>query len=158
MHTGHSVPGNGKKPLEVPAGMVTRIDVQRILGVSRTMTRKLEEGGKLMATIDANGLHLFLRSDVIELARIRGRGVVGRAAESPKVAQMLFDMFERGLELPQIVMESGQSPVTVRAMYEQYRTPLRRKRSPLSDDSAAGELKDAAQQFQQMLTRLSGER
>jgi hypothetical protein len=55
-------------------------------------------------------------------------------------------------------MESGQSPVTVRAMYEQYRTPLRRKRSPLSDDSAAGELKDAAQQFQQMLTRLSGER
>lgn len=102
--------------------MVTRADVMRILGCSRALTYKYEQKGKLRAVIDAKGVHHFARSDVIELARARGRPFADRVEAS--VAAECFRLFRMHVELPEVVMQTKQTPATVRALYLEYKTPL----------------------------------
>ena len=77
-----------------------------------------------------------------------------------KIAARLFDLFEQGWELPAIVMETGESPTVVRAMFEEYRTPLRRKNSALGgapgDPSDAANLTDAVKELQRALDARGG--
>jgi hypothetical protein len=154
IHTGAPVPNGAKKSLEVPPGMVTRGEVQRILGLSRAGTRKAESAGKLSATIDDRGRHLFLRTEVLELARIRGK--TWREKDSGKTAARLFDLFEQGWELPAIVMETGESPTIVRALYEEYRQPLRRSpTSALANGDAGDAIRAAAADFQRAISDLT---
>ncbi len=51
--------------------LLTASDAGRILGLSRDMVRILSNRGVLPSLRAANGYHLFRRSDVEELARVR---------------------------------------------------------------------------------------
>jgi hypothetical protein len=104
------------------ASMLTRADVMRILGCSRALTFKLEARGKLRAVVDAKRVHHFARVDVLELARTRGRPFTDRVEAS--VAAECFRLFRLGLALPEIVMQTKQTPATVRALFAEYKTPL----------------------------------
>lgn len=116
-------------PLARPDGMLRRVDVQRILGCSRSLTFHLEQQGKLKAVIDRDGVHLFLRTDVLELARLRGRPHADKIAGT--IAAEIFRLFREGTELPEIVMMTQQSPATVRALYNEFRRPLEPETSPI---------------------------
>jgi hypothetical protein len=129
--------------------MIMRADAMRILALTRSGVRKLEERGKLTATIGERGHHFFLRSDVIALAHARGQRP--QLQERGKIAQRVFDLFETGYGLPDIVRQTGEAPATIRSLYEEWITPLgaKTKREKTGDD-----VKEAAEELARALERL----
>ena len=128
--------------------MVTRPEIARLFGVTRQAVAKMESAGKLTATIDAVGRHLFLREEVLELARIRGRHF--RARVEGKLAARVFDLFEQGCTLPQIVQQTGEHPTTIRALWAEYTTPLKKPRDKGDDGET---IREATADLQSLLER-----
>jgi hypothetical protein len=103
-------------------GMVLRGEAARLLGCSRRRVQQFEAEGRLRAVVDAKGIHHFARADVLAFASKRGRPHADRVHGT--IAAQVFALFRESVELPEIVMRTQQSPVTIRALYEEYRRPL----------------------------------
>jgi hypothetical protein len=117
------------------SGMITRVDVAGLLGVSRSMVRKLEAAGKLHPILSQEGINLFSREEVVDFARRRGKNLGEKIAG--KLAAQAFELFESGATLPQIVMQLGISPGDVRRLWGEYNRPLERPKSPLVEAASA---------------------
>lgn len=102
-------------------GFLPPRDVRSVLGISRTYLEKLRKTGKLQTVKDEHGVHQFSRAEVLALAR-RRHVKVDKVAAS--IAVQVFEFFRDGYELPEIVMQTGQSPETIRGLYREYKTPL----------------------------------
>ena len=107
-----------KKSTSAPAGMLLRHQVAWILGVTPSGVQRMQERGKLRSVRDPEGRDLFARVDVFELARLRR--LPSHRCFDDAVAAQVFEMFRAGWDLPEIVIETGESPRTIRALHEEY--------------------------------------
>jgi transcriptional regulator with XRE-family HTH domain len=118
----------------LPRHTLTRADVARRLGISRSSVRRLE-GGELHPELGADGIWRFdpaeLRSSVTATRSVRpsARPAVQvtsgtTAAERGRLAARVFRLFERQWTLPQIVLATKQPPDVVRALYHEWLTSL----------------------------------
>jgi hypothetical protein len=107
-----------KKSTPAPAGMLLRHQVAWILGVTPSGVQRMQERGKLRSVRDLEGRDLFARVDVFELARLRR--LASHRCVDAAVAAQVFEMFRAGWDLPEIVIETGESPRTIRALHEDY--------------------------------------
>jgi hypothetical protein len=107
--------------------MLTRGEVARILGCSRRRIAQFEEAGRLRAIVDGKGVHHFARADVLAFAKNR---VVHADKVAGTIAADVFRLFREGVELPEIVMQTQQSPATIRSLWEEFRRPLEAPASP----------------------------
>jgi hypothetical protein len=122
-----------QQPKAPKPATVTRSIASKMLGCSRTRVRQFEAEGRLRAVeIDDKGIHHYLLSDLQALVRERGNGVAPDRVHGTIAAQV-FKMFREGVELPEIVMQTQQSPMTIRQLYEEYSRPLGHKPSPTVD-------------------------
>jgi MerR HTH family regulatory protein len=110
------------------------VETRRLLGCSRALLRKYERKGRLHPVRDARGDRLYARAEVLRLCEQRS----SIAHVEGQVAARVFDLFNRGTPLPDIVIETGLPPRTVRALFREYTTPLRAPRAARSN-AAAGE-------------------
>ena len=130
--------------------MIMRGDVARILALTHSGVRKLEERGKLTAAkVGERGHRFFLRSEVIALAHARGQRP--QLQERGKLAQRIFALFETGYGLPDIVRQTGEAPETIRSLHEEWITPLGAKKAR---EVSGSEIKDAADELTRALERL----
>ena len=82
-----------------------------------------------------------------ELAREHG---VDIAALEGKLAARVFDLFEQGCTLPQIVQQTGEHPTTIRALWAEYTTPLKKPRDKGDDGET---IREATADLQSLLER-----
>lgn len=130
----------------------------KLLGVSRAMVFKLENSGSLrLAGTEEDGTHLFRREDVAELAKRRGKSAKEKAGDH--VAAKVFEMFEGGATLPEVVMQLQIAPSAVRSLYREYKTPLQGPAGSmpgLASTKAAAYSEDELAAAAEFLTRLKG--
>ena len=100
--------------------MVTTVQAAKLLGCSRRWIQKLQRRGRLHSIIDGSGVHHFARADVLAFAQANGR--VGHANGS--LVARVFAMFRERVDFPEIVIQTEQTPATIRALYDEYRRPL----------------------------------
>lgn len=109
-----------------PSGSFTRREAARVLGCSRTRVEQLEKEGKIHCLpfdkADGRATHYFARAEVLALARVRGRPNADRVHGT--IAAQIFELFRQTVDFPEIVIQTQQSPATVRALYAEYRRPL----------------------------------
>lgn len=103
------------------------VETRRLLGVSRTRIQQFERRGDLHPVVDERGVHRFARSEVERLRRARASRDEERTRR-PKVpgdvAARVFELFDEGWTLPQIVRETKLAPESVRELHVEYRTPF----------------------------------
>lgn len=92
----------------------------RTLGVTLTRVRQIEKAGKLHPQPDADGVQTFSRQEVVAFVHSRPP----RKKTDGAIAARAFQMFKDGFPFPEIVIETMQSPETVRRLFEEYRRPL----------------------------------
>jgi hypothetical protein len=103
------------------SAMWRRADVAKCLGIHVTRVRQLEAAGKLKASeIDANGVHLFDPRVIARMAKTRP----ARRVVDGELAATVFGMFANGYPLRLIVIETRQSPETIRKLHAEYLRPL----------------------------------
>jgi len=90
-------------------------------GYSRARIQQLRREGRLKSVVDTKGIHLHALADVLALAR-RHHVKVERVQAS--IAVQVFELFQAGMKLPDIVIRTGQTPQTVRELWEEYKRPL----------------------------------
>ncbi len=105
------------------------LQTRQLLGVSRTRVLQFEERGELHPIRDARGVHRYARSEVERLVRVRESSTDARmtrvGAKLPgEVVARVFELFDDGWTLPQIVRETKLPPEAVRALYVEYKTPV----------------------------------
>jgi hypothetical protein len=109
---------------------LTRMQVARLVGCSKTQVRNYERRGILRPSVDGKGVHWFLKAEVAALARKKESRADARAARADKrdrlgeLAARVFFLFREGVELPEIVIETKRSPELIRRLYDEYRRPL----------------------------------
>jgi Helix-turn-helix domain len=96
-------------------------EARTILGISRSYLQKLERQGKVSSIKDERGIHRYSRSEIAALA-LRRHVKVDRVHGT--IAVQVFELFQAGMELPDIVIRTGQSPATIRSLWEEYKRPL----------------------------------
>jgi hypothetical protein len=109
--------------------ILTPLQTRQLLGVSRTRILQFEDRGELHAIRDERGVHRYMRSEVERLVRVRAsspdRRVARVGAKLPgDVVARVFELFDDGWTLPQIVRETKLPPEAVRALHVEYRTPV----------------------------------
>jgi hypothetical protein len=118
---------------------LSRREVARALGVTKSAVRYLERTGQLHAIPDANGEATFVRADVIAYAakRLRRASRNHRSGDGGLIAADIFARFAAAesvgrleLCLPEIVRATCAPPALVRALYAEYRTPLGLRPAP----------------------------
>lgn len=117
-------------------GTLTTSQARTLLGLSRTRLLELANDGSLPCTRDQDGNRVFKLADVQAFARRRAPRIV--KAEG-SIAQQVFELFQAGMRLPDIVIRTGHSPAMIRHLWEEYCRPLK---APSS--TAAREAADAA--------------
>jgi hypothetical protein len=119
---------------------MTRTEVARALGVTLTRVRALETSGKLSPVADTRGVHTFDRREVAAYVRTRP----ARRQLDGKIAAVVFRMIRDGFALNAIVIETEQSPETIRKLFAEYRRPFVPVTDALADhfDRSARELDD----------------
>jgi hypothetical protein len=90
------------------------------------MVRALERDGILIPTLNGVGVAHFTEADVERVARERmvNSDVMGA------LAARVFKAFADGKDLADIVIEMKLPPSTVRALYDEFVTPLDRAETP----------------------------
>ncbi|MGH7434235.1 MAG: hypothetical protein ACRENE_01005 [Polyangiaceae bacterium] len=91
-----------------------------MLGVTLTRVRQLEASGKLRAMVDERGVHTFDPREVAAYARTRP----ARRQVDGQLAATVFRMIRDGYPLREIVIETSQSPETIRNLHAEYLRPL----------------------------------
>lgn len=112
-----------KKSTEKSSGTgprYTRSEAARVLGVGRSTVVRMEKAGELRAKVDG-GVHSFDPAEVAELARRRRNVATMKPGE---LAALVFQQFEDGKELSDIVRELQIEPATVRRLYLEFKTDL----------------------------------
>jgi len=103
------------------SSFLSPFEARTLLGISRSYLQKLEKKGQVASVIDHRGIHQYSRSEIAALA-LRRHVKVDRVHAS--IAVKVFELFEAGYEFPYIVIHTGQSPATVRALWAEYKRPL----------------------------------
>jgi rhamnose utilization protein RhaD (predicted bifunctional aldolase and dehydrogenase) len=96
-------------------------EVQKMTGYSRARVQQLRKAGRLKSVIDTKGVHLYELGDVKKIAMRRH---VSADRVHSAVAVQVFELFQAGMLLPDIVIRTGQSPTTIRELWEEYKRPL----------------------------------
>jgi hypothetical protein len=96
-------------------------DVRRMTGYSRTRIQQLTQSGKLPSVKSDSGAYLYELADVTAIAR-RRHVKVDKVHAS--IAVEVFELFQAGMKLPDIVIRTGQSPQTIRDLWEEFKRPL----------------------------------
>ena len=96
--------------------MLTRAEVTRLLGISRTRVRQLEER-LLHPTQDENGVHQF---DRVEIERF----LATREQKRKEVSSHLVAMLRANMPVLEIIVATGLSEDEVLRLYKQLRTPI----------------------------------
>ncbi len=109
--------------------VLSPLQTRQLLGVSRTRILQFEERGELHPVRDERGVHRYLRSEVERLIRVRAASADKRVtrvgAKLPgEVVARVFELFDEGWTLPQIVRETKLPPEAIRALHVEYRTPV----------------------------------
>lgn len=126
----------------VDGELLSKAGAAKLLGVSTRRILQLREQGKLSSTRDVNGVHLYERSSIIRLAVERANSAdprIHRKGVPTILASKVFELFDRGCTLPQVVQETQQPPDVVRALFVEYSTPLGqtpKPPAPPADDEA----------------------
>jgi hypothetical protein len=97
-----------------------RAQTARALGVSISRVRQLEREGKLLAHVDEQGVHTFEPRAIGALAKRR----TSRRQVDGEIAARVFRMIADGFPLRDIVIETAQSPETVRKLHAEYSRPF----------------------------------
>jgi hypothetical protein len=106
---------------ETAETFITRAEMARALGKSKTTVRRWEESGKLKPVKNEHGVNLFRPEDALTLnggARVRtlpkARAVVpGAANASSELAAEIFERLDRGIHAVEIVKELRAHPDVV---------------------------------------------
>jgi hypothetical protein len=109
--------------------VLSPLQTRQLLGVSRTRILQFEERGELHPVRDERGVHRYLRSEVERLIRVRAaspdKRVTRVGARLPgEIVARVFELFDEGWTLPQIVRETRLPPEAIRALHVEYRTPV----------------------------------
>lgn len=136
--------------MTAPRPTLTQQEARTILGLSRPSLIDLERQGKLHTVRSEGGHRTYIRDEVVALARKR-HVKVDRVAASIAVA--VFEMFKDGYELPEIVIQTGQSPATIRDLFAEYTTPLRRE----TPEAASKRLAEEQRAFDERMRHLDDE-
>lgn len=134
---------------------LTSSQAASLVGVSRSRWLQLVVKYKVRSTRDARRVRRYLREDVnrvLETRRLnfdrRMRGIGAGAAQDGQLVAEVFELFQAGLPLPEIVIQTKLPTQTIRALYADYSTPLGRKvKAPPSPDDIAREAADAHQRM-----------
>ncbi len=119
--------------------LLTRTSVARLLGISERRVRQLRDQGKLHPTTNREGVHFYERSEIMKLAAARANSSDPRLRKKgvPVIlAARVFEMFDNGATLSQIVQDTQQTPDVVRALYVEYSTPLGKAPATAPDPNA----------------------
>ena len=90
-------------------------EAKNILGISRSYLQKLEKQGRVSSIKDERGIHRYSRSEIAALA-LRRHVKVDKVHAS--IAVQVFELFQAGMQLPDIVIRTGQSPATIRTLWK----------------------------------------
>jgi DNA-binding transcriptional MerR regulator len=101
--------------------LLRRSEVAALLGVHISTIRRME-GKRLSPVRNHDGVHYFDRREVEELAAERGR----ETKPSGQLAARVYKLLREGKTIGEIVFDTELSPVEVRALFEQFSTPLGR--------------------------------
>ena len=104
------------------AGLLTRRQVADQLGVGITTIHRMRLRGDLHPVCGDNGVWRYDPADVL---RAMGRVGLPKNATPGQVSAVVFQMFEDGASLREIVMRLHIDPEEVRRLYHWWRTPLR---------------------------------
>lgn len=109
---------------------ITRGEVAKMLGVSRTRVRQLE-GRDLHPTQDESGVHQFSRAEVLRLLALRH--LASRTMPPMQAPRQLipghlvahvFRLFRAGTSFVDIVIETELDLDAIELLYEKYTMPL----------------------------------
>jgi DNA-binding transcriptional MerR regulator len=115
--------------------LLRRSEVAALLGVHISTIRRME-GKRLRPVRDGEGVHYFDRREVEELAAKRGR----ETKPSGRLAARVYKLLREGKTIGEIVFETELCPEEVRALFEQFSTPLGRStREELERDNRQAE-------------------
>ena len=110
-----------------------RTEAARLLACSVSLVVWFERHGRLKARRDDRGVVTYARSEVAELARKRAaRGTptrrgdrdVLRESVNGELAAKAFELFALNRSLVEVVSATHLPPERVRALYEEFQTPL----------------------------------
>jgi hypothetical protein len=108
---------------------LTRANVAELLGVSTSTVRRLE-GSTLHPVQSRSGVWWF---DAEQVERLRAsethrtRAYGGRGKDPGRTAARVFEMFDAGCNLRQVVVRTKLEPHAVRELFREYNTPLGKK-------------------------------
>lgn len=113
-----------KKPAAVPVGRAEngqtyrRSDVARILGVTNTQVRRLQEAGDLRGTPDKDGIFRFKVDHVHQLRDLRAPK---RGALDGTIAAKAYKLFDAGHDSGEVLIALELSPPHVVKLQENWR-------------------------------------
>ena len=113
--------------------MLTTTQAAELVGVSRKRWGQLAHKYKVHSRLESGGrVRLYLRVDVtrvIEERRLNRHALMRGRAAAPDgwITAEVFEHFTNGLTLPEMVFQPSFQRHVIRALYEEYRTPLGKK-------------------------------
>ena len=109
-----------EKPVAKKKKPLTRAGVAKVLGISISRVRALEQAGQLKPEVTPDGVRIFKPKEILAFAKRRAP----RRQVDGEIAAKVFRMFKDGYPFADIVIETMQSPETVRKLHVEYRKPL----------------------------------
>jgi hypothetical protein len=101
-------------------GCLTRAQTAKLLGISKTRVRQLEERGDLRSIKDEQGRCRYDPVEVLALVERREDDGIPSSSELDR----LFDMFRERRTVLEIRLATGLSTETIMQLYAEYRTPV----------------------------------
>ncbi len=96
-------------------------DVRKMTGYSRARIQQLTKSGELPSVMSESGAYLYELADVQAIARRRHVKVDKVQA---MIAVEVFELFQAGMKLPDIVIRTCQNPRTIRELWVEFKRPL----------------------------------
>ena len=101
---------------------ITRGEVAKRAGITVGAV-KYQEGHQLFPAINEKGVSYFDPNDIEEfiLSRLSKKQ---KEQSKGSIAANIFTLFEKGYDIPSIVVATKQEPSYIRELYREYKTPL----------------------------------
>src|SRR5260370_1455963 len=96
-------------------------DVRKMTGYSHARIQQLTKSGELPSVMSESGAYLYELADVQAIARRRHVKVDKVQA---MIAVEVFELFQAGMKLPDIVIRTCQNPRTIRELWVEFKRPL----------------------------------
>ena len=123
-------------------GKLTRGEVAKMLGVSRTRVRQLE-GHSLHPKQDESGVNQFDRAEVLRLVASRtGPTSAPKQTIPGHLVAHVFRLFRAGTPLVDIVIETELDLDAIKLLFDEYTTPLGARARAASETEARREAEE----------------